>query len=1383
MLAQLLLLFATAKLALAENDHNYHSCYEETVKCPTTDSIKIDAKTIAEDGWPHYCFCNSASNNYQVTFDLTTTFSIPSEFFVRSRISAITIPDTCTGIGAGAFYGTTIGTITFGANAAPTISTDAFGEATFTGAVALPNTAKIADSAFYNTVFQSRLTLPNDMITITTYAFQHAEFKSDVIFPDSLKTISSHAFYYATFSQDVTLKSGVTQVDGFAFYYTTFQKALEFRNEATLISSNAFQNATFIGLLTLPAKYKMVSANTFESATFQAALTIPSEVKNINSKAFMYAKINGDLTLPASLENILGNAFQEAEIKGSVSFKNTKTKIVSEAFKQAVFSKTLVLPTGISKVESSSFISAVFEHSITFPSGLTEIAASAFKDAKFTDAIQLPDSLQNVRTSAFNGCEFSSDTSLTFGRYMSRIESTAFQNSNLQSIAFHSDAKLTTIGNKAFEGLFQLKVVKEQNKLYSENIDESAFEGDENIDFSSITSENIKEKAFRNCFNLVADKILILSDGNIKNFAFQNCQKLNSALTFQEKKETTKEPKSTIGEYAFQGTGISKLNLPHIAKISENAFENCLLLEGPSEDKYEELNVDTISSYAFNGDVLLHFTKITSKSIGTSSFQYCRNLGANIFLHGEKANVADYSFYSCDKLGTLTIDQSHLNDYQLVGDKDKISIPTYAFAKSGLSGKLLIPNSVDQINDYAFSNCKNIGEIEIKRQHNIPLTIGKYAFCSSNIGDELLIPRFVTQIQDYAFAKTSINKLTVEGTSFNTPKTGTRDSIEPSKTEIQTCAFADCSNLETVIFGNESIEIHDDSFRGCHLKSMTLGNINKIPDDAFIGMTEMVGNFDIPDSVTSIGDRAFSECYNIKSVTISNNSELTKIGKSAFYKCRGIESIVIPSKVVTIDSYSFYQCTNLKTITILSHANDDTDEEGNKNNGNILINDYAFYGCEKLTGTLTLPEGLSSIGIGAFQGCRDLGGSLTFPNSLTTIKERAFMGCEKLTDNLRFGVHVTTIGKYAFRDCIGLNGNLNITDSYDGQKSSQISIHEGAFYGCKNLKGDINLPLRCQLKENGADSKNVFKGCSGFDGQLIIPDVITTIPDGTFCDCSSINGQLKNNLKLIGNEAFRNCVKLTGSVDLSNYDYPKYIGSYAFANCTGLNGNLIFSDLSEVKLIKIGEYAFYNCVGLTGQLNCTNLNYVDKYAFAGCTGLTGPLNFGVNLHKVGAHAFDGCTGFSGTLSFISILNNELSIEESAFKDCTGFKDGRLLFSFDRSNIKAEERTTYYLKIEQNAFENTKFKDIRYLGRTQPDCDCDIGLPSRKGIHTSSNYEDNSFCGNPLHKSKLSGGAIAGIVIACIVVVAIIVALAVFFILKNKKNKDQSENEVEMNQDP
>ena len=70
----------------------------------------------------------------------------------------------------------------------------------------------------------------------------------------------------------------------------------------------------------------------------------------------------------------------------------------------------------------------------------------------------------------------------------------------------------------------------------------------------------------------------------------------------------------------------------------------------------------------------------------------------------------------------------------------------------------------------------------------------------------------------------------------------------------------------------------------------------------------------IPDYVTSIGDRAFTNCTGLTSVTIPNS--VTSIGIFAFANCTGLTSVTIPNSVTSIGSYAFSVCTGLTSVTI-----------------------------------------------------------------------------------------------------------------------------------------------------------------------------------------------------------------------------------------------------------------------------------------------------------------------------------------------------------------------------------------------------------------------------------------------------------------------------------
>ncbi|WP_276692298.1 leucine-rich repeat domain-containing protein, partial [Ruminococcus callidus] len=146
----------------------------------------------------------------------------------------------------------------------------------------------------------------------------------------------------------------------------------------------------------------------------------------------------------------------------------------------------------------------------------------------------------------------------------------------------------------------------------------------------------------------------------------------------------------------------------------------------------------------------------------------------------------------------------------------------------------------------------------------------------------------------------------------------------------------------------------------------------------------------------------------------------------------------------------------------------------------------AFCGCKSLT-SITIPDGVTSIGHCAFYGCKSLT-SITIPDSVTSIGYRAFYECENLT-SITIPNSVTSIGDCAFSECTSLT-SITIPDSV-------TSIDEYAFSGCTNLT-NITIPDSVTSIGNGA-----FNRCRSLTS-IIIPDSVTSIGDRAFEDCTSL---------------------------------------------------------------------------------------------------------------------------------------------------------------------------------------------------------------------------------------------------------------------------------------
>ena len=124
--------------------------------------------------------------------------------------------------------------------------------------------------------------------------------------------------------------------------------------------------------------------------------------------------------------------------------------------------------------------------------------------------------------------------------------------------------------------------------------------------------------------------------------------------------------------------------------------------------------------------------------------------------------------------------------------------------------------------------------------------------------------------------------------------------------------------------------------------------------------------------VTIIGEHAFDNCKNLKSVTIQNG--VTSIGYAAFGFCENLTSVTIPNSVISIDTFAFEWCTSLTNVKLQS--------------GITSIGYGAFDGCTNLT-SITIPNSVTSIDDCAFRYCNNLT-SVIIPNSVTYIGDKAF---------------------------------------------------------------------------------------------------------------------------------------------------------------------------------------------------------------------------------------------------------------------------------------------------------------------------------------------------------------------------------------------------------
>ena len=308
----------------------------------------------------------------------------------------------------------------------------------------------------------------------------------------------------------------------------------------------------------------------------------------------------------------------------------------------------------------------------------------------------------------------------------------------------------------------------------------------------------------------------------------------------------------------------------------------------------------------------------------------------------------------------------------------------------------------------------------------------------------------------YSGSVTILSTVTYNGTTYSVTSIGpwaffqcsglTSVTIGNSVTDIGECAFDGCTSLTSITIPNSVTSIGYGAFWSCSgLTSIVVEKGNTVYDSREIcnaiietaTNTLIVGcqNTIIPNSVTSIGDRAFSSCTGLTSIAIPNS--VTSIGEAALIGCTGLTSVIVEEGNTIYDSRE--NCNAIietATNTLIKGCQNTTIP-----NSVTSIGLDAFWGCEGLT-SITIPNSVTEIGGGAFGECTGLT-SIIIPNSVTSIGRYAFCECYGLT-SVTIGNSVTSIGNWAFIDCFGLT-SVTIGNSV-------TSIGEGAFAYCESLK-------------------------------------------------------------------------------------------------------------------------------------------------------------------------------------------------------------------------------------------------------------------------------------------------------------------------------------------
>ena len=543
-----------------------------------------------------------------------------------------------------------------------------------------------------------------------------------------------------------------------------------------------------------------------------------------------------------------------------------------------------------------------------------------------------------------------------------------------------------------------------------------------------------------------------------------------------------------------------------VTTIGQYAFYDCSNIDSVTIGN----SVESIGSYAFGycsnlGSVIIGSAVST---IGTYAFYYCTKL-TTVVLPSSMTTINDCTFTGCSLLSSVTIPNTI------------VSIGNSAFMNCNKLASLTIPNSVASINEQAFCGCTSLTSVSFG---NSLASIGASSFYNCTNLVSVTIPNSVVSIGNQAFYGcenvTSVtignNVASIGNSAFYNNSRLTSLNLGSSVVSIGNNAFYGCTSLATVAIPASVISIGVDMFGNCtKLGHITVAsgnpiydsrnNSNAIIETAANKLVAGCKNTVIPNTVVTIGERAFYSCTGLTG-TLSLPNSITMIEPNAFYGCIGLSGhLNIPNSVVTIEPSAFQSCTGITSVTIPSTVTSIGDCAFNGCSGLITLNynavncslgnyDYSYYvsrhwlyGCNSLV-ILHIGDGVETIPNYLICNCGSLTGTVAIPNSVTTIGQYAFYDCSNI-DSVTIGNSVESIGSYAFGYCSNL-GSVII-----GSAVSTIGTY--AFYYCTKLT------------------------------TVVLPSSMTTINDCTFTGCSLLSSvTIPNTIVSIGNSAFMNCNKL-----------------------------------------------------------------------------------------------------------------------------------------------------------------------------------------------------------------------------------------------------------------